>query len=192
MLFRHEFLAGIAAGRITVAFRRWDRPSVRAGGKLLTPIGQLAITSVEPVSLEAITATAAKRAGFESKSRLLAELARRPKSELYRVEFRLLGDDPRIALREDDRLDESQLRDLRQRLERLDAHSSVGPWTATVLGLIKRRPGVRAADLASAAGHELVVFKRNVRKLKGLGLTESLGTGYRLSPRGTRLIQVIG
>lgn len=27
-------------------------------------------------------------------------------------------------------------------------------------------------------------FKRNVRKLKSLGLTESLEVGYRLSPRG--------
>jgi hypothetical protein len=28
----------------------------------------------------------------------------------------------------------------------------------------------------------------NVRKLKHLGLTESLGTGYRLSPRGEALL----
>lgn len=33
-------------------------------------------------------------------------------------------------------------------------------------------------------GQELPDFKLNVRKLKNLGLTISLGTGYRLSPRG--------
>ena len=30
----------------------------------------------------------------------------------------------------------------------------------------------------------MLPFKRNVRKLKELGLTESLEVGYRLSPRG--------
>ena len=32
-------------------------------------------------------------------------------------------------------------------------------------------------------------FKMNVRKLKGLGLTESLKVGYRLSPRGEAFLQ---
>ena len=31
-------------------------------------------------------------------------------------------------------------------------------------------------------------FKLNVRKLKALGLTESLEVGYRLSPRGKSLL----
>ena len=32
-------------------------------------------------------------------------------------------------------------------------------------------------------------FKVNVRKLKGLGLAESLEVGYRLSPRGRALLE---
>ena len=44
--------------------------------------------------------------------------------------------------------------------------------------------GVRAADLARELGTETLVFKRDVRKLKELGLTESLAIGYLLSPRG--------
>ncbi len=32
-----------------------------------------------------------------------------------------------------------------------------------------------------------MTFKRDVRKLKELGLTESLDTGYRLSPRARAL-----
>lgn len=32
-------------------------------------------------------------------------------------------------------------------------------------------------------------FKLNVRKLKNLGLTESLETGYRISPRGRALLK---
>ena len=41
-----------------------------------------------------------------------------------------------------------------------------------------------AADLAAQAGQSRDRFKTLVRRLKALGLTESLGTGYRLSPRG--------
>jgi hypothetical protein len=44
---------------------------------------------------------------------------------------------------------------------------------------------VRAGDLCRVAGQEILTFKTNVRKLKALGLTESLEVGYRLSPRGT-------
>ena len=53
-----------------------------------------------------------------------------------------------------------------------------------MLRLIGEREGVRAGDLADELGMERLPFKVDVRKLKALGLTESLGTGYRLSPRG--------
>ena len=43
MLFRRAELVAIAAGEITVAFRRWRRPSVKAGGTQLTAAGLLAI-----------------------------------------------------------------------------------------------------------------------------------------------------
>ena len=46
------------------------------------------------------------------------------------------------------------------------------------------RRGLRAADLAERFGRERLKFKTDVRKLKALGLTESLAVGYRLSPRG--------
>lgn len=35
-------------------------------------------------------------------------------------------------------------------------------------------------------------LKANVRKLKGLGLTESLTVGYRLSPRGDTVLRRLG
>ncbi len=53
-----------------------------------------------------------------------------------------------------------------------------------MLELIAENPGVRAPDLAARMGRETLPFKRDVRKLKELGLTESLEVGYRLSPRG--------
>ena len=39
---------------------------------------------------------------------------------------------------------------------------------------------------------ERPAFKLNVRKLKALGLTESLEVGYRLSPRGAAYLQAVG
>ena len=41
-----------------------------------------------------------------------------------------------------------------------------------------------STELAAAAGQERAYFKLRVRRLKALGLTESLEVGYRLSPRG--------
>jgi len=73
MLFRKDFLEGIRMGAITVEFRRWRRPSVRAGGTPLTPVGQLSIESVEPVTPNRITADDARRAGYESRDMLLEE-----------------------------------------------------------------------------------------------------------------------
>jgi len=74
------------------------------------------------------------------------------------------------------------------RLERFDRASRHGPWTRQTLELIAGRPEVRAAELAAAVGRETQPFKRDVRKLKELGLTESLERGYRLSPRGQALM----
>ena len=44
MLLKRETLEGIASGEITLAFRRWKRPTVKAGGRLRTRIGELART----------------------------------------------------------------------------------------------------------------------------------------------------
>ena len=57
-----------------------------------------------------------------------------------------------------------------------------------MLRLIAANPARRAPDLAELRGLETVVFKRDVRKLKELGLTESLDIGYRISPRGQALL----
>ena len=97
--------------------------------------------------------------------------------------------DPRLALRESI-ASGAELRDLQKRLQRLDARAGATAWTQQVLELLAARPGVRAGDLCRLVDQEKQQFKLNVRKLKNLGLTESLGTGYRLSPRGAALLDV--
>jgi hypothetical protein len=182
MLFTRDALERIAAGEVTLAFRRWRRPTVKAGGTLRTRVGVLAIESVEEIDSDEITDADAVRAGMRDREAVLASL--RGDGRLYRIKFHLAGPDPRVALRERSDLSPTERTELDRRLARLDAASKHGPWTADVLRLIADRPETRAADLAAAVGREKTPFKTDVRKLKELGLTESLDVGYRLSPRG--------
>jgi hypothetical protein len=87
--------------------------------------------------------------------------------------------------------DEAGLIEIAGRLQRLDSISKHGPWTRETLGLIEDNPGVRAEDLAASVGREKMPFKLDVRKLKEMGLTESLLTGYRLSPRGESVLRYL-
>jgi hypothetical protein len=187
MLLKQDTLRGIESGSITIAFRRWRRPTVKEGGTLLTSIGQLAIEAVDVVDLEEITESEAVAAGFPNLAPLRSQLLGRASGEVYRVRLSLAGPDPRIALREE--IPESAELDLiLQRLARLDSRGSSGPWTRGVLALLHERSGVRAGDLAGDVGMDKAGFKINVRKLKSLGLTESLSVGYRLSPRGEAVL----
>jgi hypothetical protein len=187
MLFNARALEGIAAGDIDLAFRRWKRPTVRAGGTLRTRAGVIAIEAVEPTSERRIRAEDARRAGFASRAELLRSL--RPQGRLYRIEFRRVGDDPRVALRQRAEIGESERAALDARLDRMD-NARGEPWTRRLLKLIEDHPETLAADLAASLGMEKAPFKRDVRKLKELGLTESLMVGYRLSPRGRAYLEI--
>lgn len=189
MLFDKAALEGIAAGRIDLAFRRWRRPTVRQGGTLRSRVGVLSIDVVSVVRLRDITAADARRAGFDSVSALRVELDKRDEGKLYRIEFHLASEDPRIALRQQDALTDAEVDMLVARLARFDASSTSGPWTRQVLQMIADEPGRRAPDFAERMGLDVPTFKRQVRKLKELGLTESLTVGYRLSPRGRALFE---
>lgn len=115
-------------------------------------------------------------------------MAPKAPAPIWRVELRYAGDDPRIALRSKGELSSDERAALLERLDRLDRASRSGPWTRKVLALIEANPARRAPDLAAELGRETQSFKRDVRKLKELGLTESLEVGYRLAPRGVALL----
>jgi hypothetical protein len=188
MLFKQQLWAGLADGTVTCTFRRWRRPLAKAGGSHRTPAGMLRVDAVAVVDPARITDGDARRAGYAGRAALLRELDRRGDGPVYRVDFHLAGPDPREALRQVDTMAEEGWAELTRRLARLDRAGRHGPWTMAVLRLIRDRPGVRAADLAAAAGRDRASFKIDVRKLKELGLTQSLEVGYRLSPRGRALL----
>jgi ribosomal protein S19E (S16A) len=50
---------------------------------------------------------------------------------------------------------------------------------------------MRARDLAARVGREVLPFKADIRKLKELGLVESLEVGYRIAPRGRSVLAAI-
>jgi hypothetical protein len=133
----------------------------------------------------------ARRAGFESREDLLKMLDRRDRGEIHRIELRYAGADPRIELRNRADLTDAELDEIARRLQRFDEASRHGPWTRATLELIAKNPEVRAEELAAQMGREKLPFKRDVRKLKELGLTESLSPGYRLSPRGKTVLKAL-
>jgi hypothetical protein len=184
MLFRHDILQGIAEGRVTLAFRRWRRAPPASGSSLRSPVGVLVLDRVTVVDEGDITPADVRRTGL-SREELRASIA--GDGTLLRIELRLAGDDPRIALRE--RVPErAELDATLARLARIDAASGA-PWTTRYLQLIADRPGIVSRVLAGQVGAEVPPFKRRVRQLKELGLTESLEAGYRLSPRGRAVLE---
>jgi hypothetical protein len=188
MLFRSEEIEGILAGDVTLAFRRWKRPTVKAGGTLRIPGHVLAIEAVDVIEPSAVSDRDARSAGRESRAALLAELEKHAGGGLYRIRFRVAGGDERVALRNDTQLSDGELQAVLERLSRMDDHGSNGAWTRKVLEAIDAAPGKLAARLAASLGYEKMWFKTHVRKLKALGLTESLEIGYRLSPRGRKIL----
>lgn len=188
VLMRKKVLDLIVAGEVDLAFRRWVRPTVKAGGTLRTHAGMLRIDSVTPVDIDDITDNEAHRAGVELEE-LLAFLEAKEEGDVYRVVLGGFVTDPRIALREDDALSDDDFAAVVARLDRLDQVSKRGSWTRVFLGLIDQNPNVRAQDLADGLGWEKMDFKNNVTKLKELGLTISHSPGYELSPRGHEVLK---
>jgi len=188
MLLNKKTLIGIQEGSIQLAFRKWKRPTVKTRGTLLTPVGQLAIAAVDKVLLNDITEVEANAAGFSDLFSLRYWLSERADGDIYRVRLSFAGPDPRIALRENIP-QKAELDEVVHRLERIDSRSTSGAWTRCILQLILQRPGEPAADLAINFGAKKSDFKSRVRQLKGLGLTESLRVGYRLSRRGKAVLK---
>jgi len=187
MLIKDEILERIKSGEITVLFRRWSRPGAKSGGTQMTQGGVVGIDSVEVVSENDISDADARSAGYESASNLLEHLNYR-EDPIYRIGVHFAGADPRIALRSSDELSNEELAEIVAKLEKMDGSSKTGPWTKSYLEVIDSMPATYSGLLANYIGVEKIEFKPRVRKLKALGLTESLEVGYTLSPRGIKVL----
>ncbi len=181
MLFKKDVLEGIAKGDVTLAFRRWQKPAVQAAGTLRTAAGILAIDAIEIVDAAGLSNEDATRSGHSSLNALLADIAGQRTGPLYRIAFHVAGADPRVALRDMTSFDPGEHNALQCRLTAFDADT---PWAFKTLQLIAAHDGITAGELAVSIGVEKAALKQKIRKLKELGLTESLQSGYRISSRG--------
>jgi hypothetical protein len=190
MLIERERHEGIRRGETTVLYRRWSHRQATAGRVYRTAAGRVAVDEIDVVRPEDITADDAARAGYESARAAVADLRGCEGAPIYRLRIRFVDEpDPRDVLAAAERLTGDERRDLDARLARLDRSRPTGPWTHATLRIIRRRPAVRAGDLAEELGLDTLTFKTGVRKLKSLGLTISLDTGYTLSPRGRAYLE---
>jgi hypothetical protein len=195
MLFAGTDKDGVAAGRITVAYRRWAEPRVVEGRVYRTNAGRIEIDSIRQVNPDLIADNdpdldlADRRNAKDVRRRLRGDET----LPTFLIRFHLVeGPDPRDELAAQTSLSPEDLADLRARLARFDELSHHGPWTLETLRLIQTKPATRAAELAASVGRETPPFKLDVRKLKNLGLTYSLEVGYRLSPRGAAYLDAEG
>ncbi len=209
MLIRLAIAEAIATGTIRVQYRRWAKRRVKAGTWIHTPAGVVVVDSITECDPESLTDNDARAAGEPSISALRKGFRGADGDPVWRVEVSFGGgeaggrpdrggkaggrpdggEDPRVGLRADDDLSDDDVAMVTTKLDRMDERADA-PWAWRTLELIRERPAVLAADLGAVLGLERDVFKPRVRRLKALGLTESLKVGYRLSPRGEKLLDI--
>ena len=94
MLLKLEVLEAIRRGEITLQFRRWTRPTVRAGGTLKTRLGTLRIGRIGELSPDDVSETDARRAGFSGIPEFRRWLDTMKQGPLFqRIEVSFEGDD---------------------------------------------------------------------------------------------------
>lgn len=180
-------LDGVVAGELDLAFRRWTRRMHVPGGTQRTSVGVIRFDEVDMVDPDAITEDDARRSGMDLAG--LREVLDRKPGDVYRIRMSWAGADERVTLREKSRLTPRQRDAIVEQLAGMDVRSRKGPWTRQHLELIDARPGELAETIAASIGREKLPFKADIRRLKELGLTESLRPGYRLSPRGRAVLR---
>ncbi|HUQ51573.1 MAG TPA: hypothetical protein VM692_05090 [Gammaproteobacteria bacterium] len=186
MLFQARFHERIVRGEIRCTLRIWQRPHVKVGGRYKLGAGTVVVERIYETRLDDVTPALARRCGFASVADALQTAKHGAGERVFVIDFHYDGaarQGPTTAV-----VSAEELAELAQRLEAMDRRSRSGTWTLATLRAIEARPGVLAATLARSLGRPRDEFKRDVRKLKGLGLTFSLEIGYRLTPKGAALL----
>jgi hypothetical protein len=173
---------------VNCTYRRWEVVRPKVGSRFTTAAGVVEVTSITAADEKQLTEEDAADAGFDSVAALVKWTSAKGQGDLYRVGIIFAGPDPRVGLRGSTQLAAADVSALSARLERMD-RAAEQPWTHSTLRQIQRQPGVVSTELAAEAGQERRAYKLRVRRLKALGLTESLERGYRLSPHGQAYLE---
>ncbi len=194
MMFKGKFHPGIKDGSITRTYRYWKRPQAVAGNFYkINPIGHIRVTAAGPTTESRIRTAHAIASGFESRKALIEYISEHKTSEatLYCVEFVYEGrrrdkEPDQTSLADDDEFDK-----LAKALATRDKNSGMS-WTHPTLALIGENRGASSAILAEQLGRDRAELKKDVRKLKSLGLTNSLEVGYELTDRARSYLRKRG
>jgi len=94
--FSRDLRPHVISGDITVSFRLWRRPKVRAGGRYPVGPAQIEVDAVELVPFAAITAADVRRCGEPDRESLRRRAAHAgpigDDTLLYRVQFHLVDE----------------------------------------------------------------------------------------------------
>ncbi|MER6990351.1 hypothetical protein ABT337_10720 [Saccharopolyspora hirsuta] len=178
-----RILRGVAAGEITEAYLRWPSRLAEPGSQLSTAVGLIGIGAVVRVDPAELTDADARRAGFGSAAGLRSSLDKHGRGEVYRLVLSFDGPAPQVVS-QPVVLGVSERAAIDRELARLDVSAPRGPWTRQVLEVLRRRPGVRAAELAAEQNRPVSRCKSDVWRLRELGLVEPVADGFGLSARG--------
>ena len=94
MQFSQELRAGVLAGDITVSFRLWQRPQVKAGGRYALGDAHIEIDSIDLVPFGSVTALDVRRSGETDRESLRRRAAHAgpiaDDTMVYRVTFHVV------------------------------------------------------------------------------------------------------
>jgi hypothetical protein len=93
--FSPELRTAVADGDITLTFRLWQRPRVKAGGRYVVGPVRIEVDSIELVPFSTITTAEVRQAGEPDLETLRARAAHAGPIEddtvVYRIEFHVVG-----------------------------------------------------------------------------------------------------
>lgn len=193
MQFTADSHGDIAGGRVTLTIRLWSRPQAKVGGRYNVGSVEIEVDDIELVPFGSITRSDVRRTGMADLEAVRKRAAHAGPIDddtlVYRIEFHVVGKrlDPA-----DRPADAKTVAEVIAKLDAMDARRGRGPWTRPTLRLIGNHPGTVSTELAAAMNRPRPEFKVDVRKLKALGLTESLEVGYRLTKLGRAVVRRSG
>jgi hypothetical protein len=92
--FSPELRDGVAAGRITLSFRLWQRPQVKVGGIYSTAGVRIEIDAMEMVPFSSVTRADVRRCGEKDRESLRRRTAHagpvHDDTLVYRIEFHVV------------------------------------------------------------------------------------------------------
>src|SRR4029079_5473397 len=131
----------IARNEVTLAFRRWTRPTVKAGGRGRTASGVGRMGAISVVETSALGQSDAIAAGFATLAALRQMLGPDDGTPVYRIELNGIEADERVALRDEVLLSDADWHALTTRFARWD--KTAPGYFPSILQAIAAHPEVR-------------------------------------------------